>query len=226
MDRNTQGVPWWRLLFGRFDQVANSNTWFNQLEDWANRRNGRRLPYDHWFTMLPELFAAWRWLPEYREILMACDRRENIGPDLLAPRMDSEQQFGGSYAPALPVVRYNWLLREMIRLEILKPTETLKETAWPPSRALEQTLCLLGADVNRMTNDFAKCAWRFLSQKIGPEKALFFKCFDLPLLSREFQDDLRAACARENISAGDNDAWFDEGSGLLGDVPAENPPVV
>nr|MBC8360840.1 hypothetical protein [Candidatus Desulfatibia profunda] len=226
MDRNAQGVPWWRLLFGRFDQVANSNTWFNQLEDWANRRNGRRLPYDHWLTMLPELFAAWRWLPEYREILMACDRRKTIGPYLLRPREDTEQQLGGSDAPALPLVRYHWLLREMIRFEILKPTETLIETAWPPSRALEQTLCLLGADVNRKRHDFANCAWRFLSQKIGPEKAHFFKCFDLPLLSREFQDDLRAACTREKIYAGDNDAWFDEGSGLLGDVPAENPPVV
>ncbi len=225
MARQLDGRTWWSFLFDRFPDKANHQTWFRFLEGWADARVGGRLKYDHWFTTLPELFAAWRWLPEYRQLILAAPRREHGALDaLLRPRIDAEQDRGGSKAPPLPVVRHRWLLAELLRLGVLPASALLTDAAWPYSRRFEQNLRLLGFDGSeRRNSSFSAGAAAFVKDLLGPQRdPTFFNCFDKPLVSDEFTHSLEAACRSRGLETPDKEAWDDLGGGWYGDVPDDD----
>lgn len=224
MQRRTQSNrTWWSHLFDRYDEASNADTWFAFLEDWAERRSGRRLYYDHWLTTLPELFAAWRWLPDYRELVMASGRRQSGEVNaLLRPGVDPEQDRGGIDAPALPMVRSAWLLSELIRLDVLPSTKPLASAAWSPSGALETVMFLLGLEVNRSDPRFSQKVHAHVAALLGPERdPSFYGCFDKALLSRGFQGQLEDECERQGLKAPSQNDLNDFGGGRLGDIPAD-----
>ncbi len=215
------GRTWWSHLFDRFDGRSNKDTWFAFLEGWADARVGGRLQYDHWLTTLPELFAAWRWLPNYRDLVVATGRMESgsLVP-LLRPRVDPEQDRGGIDAPPLPVVRHHWLLSELLRLGVLPLTPPLMEAAWPPSRALEVVMQLLGLEVSRSSPAFSRKVFLFIKGLLGPGRdPTFFRCFDKPLLSGQFRRDLEQACHAAGLDTPSPEDLDDVGAGWMGDAP-------
>jgi hypothetical protein len=218
------GRSWWSHLFERFDDRSNKDTWFAFLEGWADARVGGRTTYDHWLTTLPELFAAWRWLPDYRDLVVATGRMESGSLVLLLrPRVDPEQDRGGVDAPPLPVVRHQWLLSELLRLGVLHPTPPLREAAWPPSRALEVVIQLLGLDVCRGSQAFSRRVFTFMAELLGPGRdPTFFNCFDKPLLSGSFRQSLERACLTAGLDSPAKEDLDDVGAGWMGDAPDED----
>jgi len=175
-----RGVTPWSQLFGR---DANETTWFQALEDWAHRRTQGANPYDHWWTLLPELFACWNWRADYREIILKLPQRSAVGPYVFAPRVDPVQQLGGIKAPALPRLRSNWLLREVVRLGVIDPTPEIAAECYPPSARLSRVLERLGM---RADTRSSRGVFSFLCELVGPERACFHNCFDIALISDDF----------------------------------------
>jgi len=223
MSRRLDGQSWWSFLFGRYSEDSNERTWFRFLEGWADAHVDGRLTYDHWFTTLPELFAAWRWLPEYRHLVLSAQRRtEGTLDALFRPRVDAEQDRGGSAAPALPVVRHHWLLSELLRIGVLKPTSLLDRSAWPPSRRLVRNLELLGFEAS-LGASFSAKTLEFMTLLLGPGRdPTFFGCYEKPLVSDEFTARIEEECRARGLDTPDREEWDDLGSGRYGDVPDED----
>lgn len=205
------GQSWWEALFGR---NADAESWFACLEEWAHRRNYGSVTFEHWFTLLPELFAAWRWAGEYQELLVKLDRRESLPPGFMASRTDPFHQLGGVNAPALPAFRVSWAVRELLRLGVLRHTKPLSKHCIPFSRKLESIMELLGQRP-------LESSWQCLARLVGEDRAQMHGLYDVALLSPEFSSLLDRASLDWRAWTSTHDDWDDEGSGDLGGLGAD-----
>jgi hypothetical protein len=158
------------------------------LDDYFERQLDEST-YSHWMRLFVSIFQLSRWLPEYVELLLGIERRNDPFSliQLLRPRVDPVQQGGGIDAPPLDHtlgIGACFVLRELCRARMLTNPEVHPHCYMPGARVI-RLLQWIGLDagvtlVQRLEQ--SRLVHQFLSANLGPDGATFGGDFDIPLL--------------------------------------------
>jgi len=181
---------WWDRLFN--DGPPQAERWFEVLREWSDGRPGGPSQYDHWMTLLPELFVVSRHLAQYVQLLRNAGSHPNQTPEnLLRPLIDPEYRGTNFTAPALPRLRANWIVRELVRIRFFSEQDV--SDLWPlcfqNSGRLRRVLLSLGCNLGNenthenLTSPQLWNAWIARCDVIGFGDITFDDTFDLALLS-------------------------------------------
>ena len=194
---------WWHVFLNPDEPKA----WMNQLRTWQDEGTDR-LEYSHWMSFFPAIYLFSRYLDQYRNLLLSAPRRSNSNlKRSLASRNDPALTGAGSQfnAPPVPLdMGLHWILRELVRMDIIDRKEHLFPDCWVPS---EQVLRFLGThglviqDPNASNADKAKEIYRFLERKLDSDVPHLDYAFDIPLRHIDSSPDLQLRLHRRNNSA-------------------------
>ena len=175
---------WWDVL-RRPEDVG---SWMEVLRDWQDGAVAN-LTYLRWMSMFPAIYQLSRYQDVYVRLLRSVGRRPEGMSDvtrLLAPRDDQALTGAGTHfdAPPAPLnMGLHWVLRELVRLEIVSGQHLFRH-CWMPS---EQVLGLLGdlglggLDDGTSTAQKADAVFEFLSAKLRTATPNLHRAFDVPL---------------------------------------------
>lgn len=173
---------WWEV-FRRPNEPSN---WMEVLRSWHDSAVDH-LEYSNWMSLFPTIYLLSRYLSKYRDLLRTADRRQNLDDltRLLAPRSDSAMSGAGRNfdAPPAPLnMGLHWILRELVRLRVLDPCQTLLPYCWVPSDQVLRFLYRLGLpppESNASNSDKARTVYDFLKSRLRTPHLHY--AFDIPL---------------------------------------------
>jgi hypothetical protein len=176
---------WW-ATFLRHDQ---DDTWMAMLRTWQDE-SVHKLEYARWMSLFPTIYQLSRHLRVYRRLLRSADRRPQDMYDLqvlLAPRTDENLSGAGVQfdAPPAPLnMGLHFVLRELVRLEVVAPHEHVLPGCWVPSSGLVSFLRRLGLDIDDRSSNVekAEAIHAFMLERVGMDAVHLHLAFDIPLL--------------------------------------------
>ena len=180
----TQRNGWWEV----FKTPDDAGAWMGVLEDWQDDALAK-LTYPRWMSLFPAIYQFSRYKSVYIRLLKSAGRRpENMYEvtRLLAPRVDEALTGAGTHfdAPPAPLnMGVHWVLRELVRLEVVEG-EHLFPDCWVPSdqvlRLLEK-LGLAGSDDGMSNSEKAHVVFNFLASEMETTAPNLHLAFDIPL---------------------------------------------
>ena len=185
---------WWDV----FKTPDDAGAWMEVLRDWQDDALAK-LIYPRWMSLFPAIYQFSRYRDVYVRLLKSAGRRPESMYQitrLLAPRVDEALTGAGTHfdAPPAPLnMGLHWVLRELVRLEVIGG-EHLFPDCWVPS---EQVLRLLGAlgldrpDDGMSNSQKARAIFDFLASELGTETPNLHRAFDIPLRHVASNADLR-----------------------------------
>ena len=185
---------WWDV----FKTPDDSDAWMEMLRDWQDDAQAK-LTYPRWMSLFPAIYQLSRYLDVYVLLLKSAGQRHQHMykvTRLLAPRVDEELTGGGILfdAPPAPLnMGLHWVLRELVRLDVVKG-EHLFPDCWVPSEQLLQLLDPLGLDRpdNGVSNsEKAHAIFDFLASELGTQLPTLHLAFDIPFRHIALNADLR-----------------------------------
>ena len=188
------GEGWWDV----FRTPDDDDAWMGVLRDWHNDALAK-LPYLRWMSLFPAIYQLSRYRNVYIRLLKSAGRRpENMYQvtRLLAPRVDEALTGAGTHfdAPPAPLnMGLHWVLRELVRLEVVEG-EHLFPDCWVPSEQVLRLLEELGLDrpEDGMSNSQkARALFDFLASELGTTARNLHLAFDIPLRRVASDADLR-----------------------------------
>ena len=163
--------------------------WMKALRTWQDEAV-ENLEYSRWMSLFPSIFQLSRYWEIYRRLLCTADRRPehlyNV-TCLLAPRVDDKLTGAGQNfdAPPAPLnMGLHWILRELVRLDVLDRADHLLPDCWVPS---EQVLSFLrhyglkSPEGSSSNSDKARAVFAFLASKFDTTTPHLHYAFDIPL---------------------------------------------
>jgi hypothetical protein len=176
---------WW-ATFLRYDQ---DDSWMAMLRTWQDE-SVHKLEYARWMSLFPTIYQLSRHLRVYRRLLRSADRRPQDMYDLqvlLAPRADENLSGAGAQfdAPPAPLnMGLHFVLRELVRLEVIAPHEHVLGGCWVPTSTLISFLRRLGLDIDDRSSNVEKteAVHAFMLQRVGLDAVHLHLAFDIPLL--------------------------------------------
>ncbi|MCY3837253.1 MAG: hypothetical protein OXH09_01130 [Gammaproteobacteria bacterium] len=175
---------WWDIFTNPDDVGA----WMGMLRGWQDD-SCAKLIYPSWMSLFPAIYQ----LSRYRDVYVRLLNSAGLRPDnmyqvtrLLAPRVDEALTGAGTHfdAPPAPLdMGLHWVLRELVRLEVVEG-EHLFPDCWVPSEQVLRLLDALGFDrpVDGMSNSQkARAIFRFLASELGTATPNLHRAFDVPL---------------------------------------------
>ena len=185
---------WWDV----FTTPDDAGAWMGMLRDWQDDACAK-LIYPSWMSLFPAIYQLSRYRDVYVRLLKSAGQR----PDnmyqvtrLLAPRVDEALTGAGTHfdAPPAPLdMGLHWVLRELVRLEVVEG-EHLFPDCWVPSEQVLRLLDALGFDrpVDGMSNSQkARAIFDFLASELGTATPNLHRAFDVPLRHVSSNEDLR-----------------------------------
>ena len=178
------GRGWWEV----FRTPDDAGAWMGVLRDWQDDALDR-LTYLRWMSLFPAIYQFSRYRDVYVRLLKSAGRRPEgmyQVTALLAPRIDEALTGTGTHfdAPPAPLgMGLHWVLRELVRLEIVEGDHLFPD-CWVPS---EQVLRLLGdlgldrPDDAMPNSQKARAIFDFLAFELGTETPNLHRAFDIPL---------------------------------------------
>ncbi len=187
---------WWDV----FKTPDDAGAWMGVLRDWHDHALAK-LTYPSWMSLFPAIYQLSRYRNVYVRLLKSAGRRPESMYQvtrLLAPRVDEALTGAGTHfdAPPAPLnMGLHWVLRELVRLEVVRG-EHLFPDCWVPSEQVLNVLRQLGLASDESLHNPAKARaiFDFLSEELGTETPNLHLAFDIPLrhiaeneeLGREF----------------------------------------
>lgn len=173
---------WWKV----FKRPSEPADWMEVLRSWHDSAVDT-LEYSYWMSLFPTIYLLSRYLRKYRDLLRTADQRQNLDDltRLLAPRSDSALSGAGRIfdAPPAPLnMGLHWILRELVRLEVLGRVEHLLPYCWVPSDQVLRFLERLGLpypESNASNSDKARAVYHFLERRLRTPHLHY--AFDIPL---------------------------------------------
>ena len=185
---------WWDV----FKTPDDRNAWMEVLRGWQDEAQAT-LTYPRWMSLFPAIYQ----LSRYREVYIRLLRSAGHRPEhmyetnrLLAPRVDEALTGAGTNfdAPPAPLnMGLHWVLRELVRLEIVEG-EHLFPDCWVPSEQVLSLLDLLGfvrPDDGISNPNKARAIFDFLASELATPTPNLHRAFDIPLRHVEQNADLR-----------------------------------
>ena len=188
------GQGWWEV----FKTPDDAGAWMGVLRDWQDDALAK-LTYPRWMSLFPAIYQLSRFQDVYVRLLTSAGRRPESmyqATRLLAPRVDEALTGVGTHfdAPPAPLgMGLHWILRELVRLEVVKGDHLFRD-CWVPSEQVLRLLEPLGLDRpdDGMANsDKARAIFDFLATELGTETPNFHLAFDIPLRHVVSDTDLR-----------------------------------
>lgn len=188
------GEGWWEI-FKTPDDVG---AWMGVLREWQDNALAN-LTYPRWMSLFPAIYQFSRYRDVYIRLLRTVGQRaEDMYQvnSLLAPRVDEALTGTGARfdAPPAPLnMGLHWVLRELVRLEIIEG-EHLFPDCWVPSEQVLRLLEMLGLDRpdDGVTNsEKARTIFDFLAFELETETPNLHLAFDIPLRRVASDADLR-----------------------------------
>ena len=185
---------WWEV----FKTPDDDDAWMGVLRDWQDDALAK-LTYLRWMSLFPAIYQLSRFRAVYVRLLKSAGRRPESTYQitrLLAPRVDEALTGAGSHfdAPPAPLnMGLHWVLRELVRLEVVKGDHLCRD-CWVPSEQVLRLLEPLGLDRpdDGMANsDKAHAIFNFLATELGTETPNLHLAFDIPLRHVDSDTDLR-----------------------------------
>lgn len=187
-------LGWWAT----FADAGDDRAWMEMLRAWQDA-SVTELEYARWMALFPTIYQLSRHLPIYRRLLRSASRRPREMYDLqvlLAPRSDEALTGAGARfdAPPAPLnMGLHFVLRELVRLEVIEPQMHVLPGCWVPSASLLRFLRRLGLAVEdgAANLDKAEAIHEFLLDHLGVDGVHLHGAFDIPLLHVAADDDLQ-----------------------------------
>ena len=188
------GEGWWEI-FKTPDDVG---AWMKVLRDWQDDALAN-LTYSRWMSLFPAIYQFSRYQNVYMRLFRVAEQRtENMDKVdiLLTPRAAEALSGTGALfdAPPAPLsMGLHWVLRELVRLEVIKG-EHLYPYCWVPSEQVLRLLEMLGLDRpdDGMPNsEKARAIFDFLASELGTATPSLHLAFDIPFQYVASSADLR-----------------------------------
>lgn len=176
----------------------NRDAWARMIEEYLDQPSGD-LPYYQWVSQFVTAYQLSRWLEHYAQGFLLLDQVDL--PSLqavLSQRHFPGLQFTGLDAPS--AVRAlslgaNFVSRELVRLGVVADNPVRHPFCFLPRRAVRQLVASIGGPVTERRDASYEVISRriheFVAEHLGPERATFRRCFDLPLGIVAEREDLR-----------------------------------
>ena len=187
-----QGDPKWWSVVSADPRKVKPDAWMRVIDQWLDTRIDSD-QYRLWLGLFPTLYQLHRHGTAYRQLLARADHdmlaRVFSLEAHLAPRANPALVGAGAAFDAPPLgpalgIGANWILRELVRLEVVKRKPHLVPFCYVPRGPLRRLMQRLGAsDVEEPGVSHGERSRRihsFLAQVLG-EDAAFGGAFDLPL---------------------------------------------
>ncbi|MBA2883174.1 hypothetical protein HNR65_003535 [Desulfosalsimonas propionicica] len=174
---------WWEI----FKNPDETTAWMDLLRIWQDRSQ-EKLEYLRWMSLFPAIYQLSRHLETYKRLIRSAERRPAElyrVSCLLAPRVDEALTGAGQQfdAPPAPLnFGLHWILRELVRMNILEGNHLLPD-CWVPSDQIVRFLCPLGLetiDSGVPNRDKAKAIYDFLKSELDTATPNLHKAFDIP----------------------------------------------
>ena len=188
------GQGWWDV----FKAPADAGAWMKMLRDWQDGASAK-LTYPLWMSLFPAIYQLSRYRDVYVRLLRSAGQRpENMYEvtRLLAPRVDEALTGAGTRfdAPPAPLnMGLHWVLRELVRLEVVEG-EHLYPDCWVPSEQVLRFLGNFGLDQpdDAMSNpQKARAIFDFLVSELETATPSLHRAFDIPIRYVASSADLR-----------------------------------
>ncbi len=187
-------VGWWEVFTAPDDTAP----WMDVLRTWQDLAVAD-LSYSRWMSLFPAIYQLSRYLEKYRRLLRTAGRRPAElyrVTCLLSPRVDEALTGAGQQfdAPPAPLnMGVHWVLRELVRLEVLDG-EHLFRDCWVPAEQVLRFLRPLGLndlDGGAANSEKAAAVFAFLARELDTPTPHLHRAFDIPLRHVEGNVDLR-----------------------------------
>lgn len=177
---------WWDIFK---DQHATDESWMTVLRMHQDPAEGK-LDRWSWMSLFPVIYQCSRFWKKYCNTLRSAGERPPGAYNitwLLAPRVDPHLSGAGQNfdAPPLPIdMGRHWILRELVRLNVITRTHHLIRDCWVPSEQVVNFLCRLGMpkllpDASNIEK--SKGIFEFLRSKLNDDRPHLHYSFDIPL---------------------------------------------
>ena len=184
---------WWDV----FKTPDDAGPWMEVLRDWQDGASDR-LPYHLWMSLFPTIYQLSRYREVYVRLLKSVGRRpENMYhvTRLLAPRVDEALTGAGTHfdAPPAPLnMGLHWILRELVRLEVVTGDHLFPD-CWVPSEQVLNLLRPLGLESDEGSDNSkkARAIFDFLASELGTATPSLHRAFDIPLRHIDSNAELR-----------------------------------
>ena len=185
---------WWDV----FKTPEDAGAWMGVLRDWQDHALAK-LTYPYWMSLFPAIYQLSRYRNVYVRLLKSAGRRPESMYQvtrLLAPRVDEALTGAGTHfdAPPAPLnMGLHWVLRELVRLEVVQG-DHLYPDCWVPSEQVLVFLRRFGLeqpDGGLSNSQKAHTIDSFLATALGTETPNLHLAFDIPLRHIAENEDLR-----------------------------------
>ena len=184
---------WWEV----FQAPGEPGAWMGVLRDWQDHALAK-LTYPYWMSLFPAIYQLSRYRNVYVRLLKSAGQRPESMYQvtrLLAPRVDEALTGAGTDfdAPPAPLnMGLHWVLRELVRLEVVKG-EHLFPDCWVPSEQVLNVLRRLGlpSDESLHNPEKARTIFDFLADELGTKTPNLHLAFDIPLRHIDKNEELR-----------------------------------
>ena len=184
---------WWEV----FQAPGEPGAWMGVLRDWQDHALAK-LTYPYWMSLFPAIYQLSRYRNVYVRLLKSAGQRPESMYQvtrLLAPRVDEALTGAGTHfdAPPAPLnMGLHWVLRELVRLEVVKG-EHLFPDCWVPSEHVLNVLRRLGlpSDESLHNPEKARTIFDFLADELGTKTPNLHLAFDIPLRHIDKNEELR-----------------------------------
>ncbi|WP_419859976.1 sacsin N-terminal ATP-binding-like domain-containing protein [Candidatus Palauibacter sp.] len=175
---------WWNV----FKAPEDAGAWMEMLRDWQDEALAK-LAYPPWMSLFPAIYQLSRYRDVYVRLLKSSGQRPRNMYDvsrLLAPRVDEALTGAGAHfdAPPAPLgMGLHWVLRELVRLEVVEG-EHVYPDCWVPSEQVLRFLRNFGLDRpdDGVSNpQKARAIFDFLASELGTTKPNLHLAFDIPI---------------------------------------------
>ncbi|QDZ39824.1 hypothetical protein FRE64_07640 [Euhalothece natronophila Z-M001] len=181
---------WWET-FKQPNPQENSEKWFKVLDEYIEKLKQDTKWY-YWMEKYPHIYQISKYLDVYQDLFLKADRwSQKWGNQfslqkLVSPRSNEQLSGGGLDAPPLSIgMGANFVLRELIRLEVIEPTPDLIPYCFVPRKQIRENLSYLGCqNIDQENYDkydkMSKSIYYFL-EKNGVEDCTFNNSFDIAI---------------------------------------------
>ena len=181
---------WWDI-FSEPEPKENPEQWISILDQYIDHLDNDSTWYS-WMEKYPHIYQISKYLEVYQDLFLRANKwSQKWGSQfsvqkLVSPRSNEQLSGGGWDAPPLSIrMGANFVLRELIRLELIEPTRELIPYCFVPRQNIKKILTNLGCqnlDLEQSQNfdEDSKSIYEFLKEN-GVEDFTFNNSFDIAI---------------------------------------------
>lgn len=175
--QNCQNNGWLDIFSGT---SSKPDDWIGILEQYIERQDYSE-DYQNWMRMFPNIYKLSKYLEGYARTFLDIENYHNtFSLDMkLKSRTDNQAVADAPSIEKTLGIGANFILRELVRLKIIKGNESIYKHCFVPSYQIRKFFISLGCNVLE-TGD-TELIYEFVKEKIGKDRATFNLCFDIAI---------------------------------------------